>query len=85
MSKLPVEESLRLIRTVTLPLGRAVTRSARQNFERDVRAGLVRELEWADMQEEYESEARAILMRDGQNYSPEYPHTEHILLEPKKK
>lgn len=66
---------------VYLPFGEAVEKSARQNFERDVRDGTASGVEWHLCQKEYRSEARAQLKISGENFRPKYPHFEHYKLE----
>jgi len=72
------------IKKIELPFNTAVGRAARQNFNKDVRNGKVNMFEWVedqDIQRRYHSEARALLLRDGENMIPEFPDVEHIFLQ----
>lgn len=73
--------------TIELPFKDALVRAASQNFDRDVRKGVVEESEWNQplVQKEYLSEARGILLRDGENSKPEFPDHEQIVLAKKTK
>lgn len=77
------EYSCRDVVRIELSFNEAILRAARQNFDKDVRLGRANTVEWNDVQNEYFSEARAILLRDGENFPPEYPDYEHIILKTK--
>ena len=74
-----------ILKRIELPFSEAVSKAAKQNFDRDVRHGLAHSEEWATDEPEYRSEARANLLRDGENILPEFPDTEHIAVLKKKK
>lgn len=62
-----------------LSLENAVREAAKQNFLVDRRKGLVWLHEWSSSQQEYEKEARAVLLQTGENYLPENGEP-HIVL-----
>lgn len=57
----------------------AVKAAAKQNFERDTRAGRVLWNNAAREMAEYEEEARFLLEDSGENYYPDYPDHPHIV------
>lgn len=64
---------------VELPLEEAVVEAARQNYERDVRNGLLDE-DYGIVYPEYETEARSLLEQTGENFKPEAPDVRWITL-----
>ena len=72
-------EKLCVVKTA-LTLSDAINAAASQNFERDVSEGLIEANEKAKLFPLYIKEAEALLMVSGENYKPELPQTEHIVL-----
>lgn len=67
------------VQRVELPFMQAVNFSARQNFNRDVREGKHKKTDWSRCKNDYLSEARAFILRDGKNKPPVYPDTKHYV------
>jgi len=65
---------------IELPFKRALNAAARQNYGRAVRLGRTVRGPWKAVGREFINEARALLLRDGENHLPMAPDVEHIVL-----
>lgn len=71
---------IKAIVTVELELDEAVKRAAAQNLKRDQRMGLEDDPAKQETIDLYEEEALELLTNSGENYIPEAPDFEHIVL-----
>jgi len=72
---------------IYLPLAEAITLHAKENWERDNKAGLLLDEEKVytpTTQREYEEEAKDVLSREGEGYWPDYPEHHHIFVKKEK-
>lgn len=59
------------MKEIYLSLNEAITESAKQNFNHDVRNGVVERRDWQESESIYLREAEEILRSTGSNYIPE--------------
>ena len=67
---------------VCLPLAEAIELEAKQNFERDIKMGIVMWYNRKEYMPIYRQEAKILLEKEGEGYLPDYPH--HKLVKVKK-
>lgn len=66
---------------IYLPLEVAIIAAAEQNFDRDVRYGLIAAISWPQNQQRYLTQAAVTLGLHQENDTPHYPDHPHIAVE----